>query len=791
LDGVDEALRWHVDPALLAHPPSPLVRIVVSARTLVDDSGPESWAERLGWDADDCKIVSLTALTIDGVHEVLQRVNRASNQVAGDAQVVAELYRLTEGDPLLLRMYVEYLQSHARGASLAGLADFRPGLAGYFKKWREDHERMVGQERAQGARLLLHLLAASLGPMSRDDIQQVAAGQSALDGESLEEALAAIDRLVIGDGKVQGYTLSHPRLANYFWEEVFTDTDRRGWDRRFSDWFDRTEALPTDALPSYVVRWRRPHLERAGAKVQQLAKLVSRRWFEAWTTLDGFHATGFREDVEAVWKALEVTLGAAGTTAEGRDGVLAGEQLRCALCVASVRSMATNIPRGLVKALAESGVWTTSQAFATAQSMAAWRRADAALAIVPLAEDHLRDDIVADILATTREIEDTSWRNRCLVGLVPYLHPRVRESLVGDLMARRCDLPPGQRALIVAGVLAEVAGEKRSELLTEIVEAIRHDDAAAERSAIIARIAPHITSHFVPQVLSIAQLGEHAHPQSPLFYWRTKSIIALIPYLPEPERSKALEIAITDLHRCGAVGLAELLTMLVPIASEAQQAALIDHALHTARTEEKWLRAEILAAAAGYETGAAREGMLRQALEAARASDGSWRTKALLQVAESCQGQARSSVLREALEAARSIDDLPYAAAALLALSGRLTPPSQRALQQRLLALAAGNAVPSFTGRVIEALAPHLHSDLGQRAIEVMSAIRDPGWRAAAMEKLVDHLTADQLLSLDVGSLEGVPRSSGTPSWRRLSRQPARGPSNGRGPSSPSVRGFV
>jgi hypothetical protein len=101
-------------------------------------------------------------------------------------------------------------------------------------------------------------------------------------------------------------------------------------------------ALPLLSLPKALLR---------GA----FLSLLTNGWREAWEALEGTFA-GFLNDVEKVWNAI----GKENKEAFG-NGKLApylGREVQCALCWASVSSLARNSPPALVIELVKRKLWT-------------------------------------------------------------------------------------------------------------------------------------------------------------------------------------------------------------------------------------------------------------------------------------------------------------------------------------------------------------------------------------------------------------------------------------------------
>src|SRR5262249_48637420 len=109
LDALDEA-AWEIGPDLFPSVPPPGVRIIVSARLLAGDADTSDWLRRLGWERQRRAYAQeLRTLTQDGLVEVLRSMGAPLDQLRDQRELIQELFRLTEGDPLLIRLFVEAL----------------------------------------------------------------------------------------------------------------------------------------------------------------------------------------------------------------------------------------------------------------------------------------------------------------------------------------------------------------------------------------------------------------------------------------------------------------------------------------------------------------------------------------------------------------------------------------------------------------------------------------------------------------------------------------------------------
>jgi Domain of unknown function (DUF4062)/AAA ATPase domain len=234
LDGLDEAADWRAGAEMFPAMPPKGLRVVVSARNLPVD-GENSWLRRLGWTRPGvAQTLDLGVLTLEDIQDVL---NNSSRSVFGNDQELAPaLYRASNGDPLIISLYLEDArrQLTAKGSHdlPMSLGQVTPGLTGYFNSWWEDQRELWGKEafeRERETQVVLDLLACALGPVSLEDVRQVAPADSGLGSSRIVEAtLKLLERFIVGDGRKQGFVFSHPRLAAHFHGRLSSDERQSG-----------------------------------------------------------------------------------------------------------------------------------------------------------------------------------------------------------------------------------------------------------------------------------------------------------------------------------------------------------------------------------------------------------------------------------------------------------------------------------------------------------------------------------------------------------------------------------
>jgi hypothetical protein len=148
LDGLDEAANWEAGADLFPQNPPPGVRAVVSVRDSAGEAGASPWLRRLGWEKlGKALAFGLDLLTGKGVAEALSQMGFPLDRLSGRVDIVAELHRLSEGEPLLVRLYVDDLWSRGEEAVRLAPEDLQtipPGLEAYVNRWWDDQRRLWG-----------------------------------------------------------------------------------------------------------------------------------------------------------------------------------------------------------------------------------------------------------------------------------------------------------------------------------------------------------------------------------------------------------------------------------------------------------------------------------------------------------------------------------------------------------------------------------------------------------------------------------------------------------------------
>lgn len=408
IDGLDEAADLQLAPILFPQEPPPGLLIVLSTREMAGWE-PERWLRQLGLKPEQVVPMSLDFLEREGITEVLGRLQPPLDRLASEPRVVDELYRLTEGDPLLLKLYLDKVSKHTRPEALPEqLRGLDPGLEGFFQDWWHEQQRLWGSQassRGSAVNELLGLLSHAFGPLKREELLGLLRSWSGLD---LDETLQQVERLLVGDGRQQGLTFTHPRLANYFEARVGPD-ERRKQAAKFLEWGESTlDALKAGRMtpkevPSYLVRYHGAHLEREARGPEAFLPLVSAAWLQAVEVHERSH-TGFLNDVERARKALHRS--SRERISRGLPPALA-EEVRCGLARSTVHSLAGNLSPTLIRAFLSMGRWTLEDAHSSTRNIPdAEARVDALLVLAERAPESQRDTYLHEALTVVRAQKD-------------------------------------------------------------------------------------------------------------------------------------------------------------------------------------------------------------------------------------------------------------------------------------------------------------------------------------------------------------------------------------------------
>jgi hypothetical protein len=375
LDGLDEAVDKDVFRGLLPTNPPRSLRVVLAARPQAAlGTEEDGWRAQLGFGVLAPRarrallhVEPLDRLNAEHIHAIVVPVVSGIIETTFVSQTADELFRLSDGEPFILALYLQRLVDtcpHDGAIMLGRLRNLEPGLGACLRDWWNEQSTLWTEERVdeQAAVAVLAILAVAHGPMAVDEIQAVVG--LPLSGYAIRGALIHLNRFVIATSGGQRVTVFHERLAEFVTTVLISKADLEALEQRFVDWI-LTAASPTEdvgkPVPEYVLRHTGSHLHGRVVDLGRLTPLLSRTRANAWLKLEGNHS-GFIEDVNGiVHRAMEIYRTSNHQDSRSRAFLTAVD---AALVRSSAISVAESLPHALLPVLVCDRIWTSAQALA-------------------------------------------------------------------------------------------------------------------------------------------------------------------------------------------------------------------------------------------------------------------------------------------------------------------------------------------------------------------------------------------------------------------------------------------
>lgn len=452
IDGLDESAaaenQW---AGVLPTVPPPGLRVALSARAEPGRDAHAAWLARLGWSPSSPLVTtrSLDVLDRAGVADVLARAGLAPRERPDD-DLTDEVLRLTEGDPLVLGLYVEALRRSGHRVRPSELREVKPGLDGWFLRWWREQRQLWGDRQPQTeplVRALLRLLAVAEGPLRDADLAALAPAELS-DGIPLDAALAPLARLVIGDARREGIMLGHPRLGEFLRAELLGADDVESTRSRFLDW-GRTQLarlrggeMRPEQAPVYLVRYLGRLIARAPGDFESTLALLGDEWRRAHAAVDR-DDDGFLADVERAGRAASVR--DADLASRGAPAACFSTEVGAALCSCSARAIHQSILPELGAALVRAGQWTLERGIAHVRAIDEPSQRTKGFGDLARVLDGAERDRMLRLAGREADVLDPTEKAHALCALLEYLPGPEREAAVAEVDRIAAGQPPEVR----------------------------------------------------------------------------------------------------------------------------------------------------------------------------------------------------------------------------------------------------------------------------------------------------------------------------------------------------------
>ncbi|WP_227243303.1 trypsin-like peptidase domain-containing protein [Paraburkholderia caribensis] len=753
IDGLDEAAGWRLPLTLLPDVPPPGLRIVVSARERAGDRGAEGWLRQLGWERSDPPPARLAVdrLNDAGVGEVLRSMDPRFAD-ADNAEVAAQVARLSGGDPWIVKLYAEDLREDdgsTRRLRAEDLAHLQPGFAAFFGDWLRDQKNIW--ERRQhpiddmSLDAVLAILACAQGPLRHNELARIYRYRRGPDFVLSREDIEPVNRFILGDGNVSGYVLAHPKFAEFLRDEHFDDAmplhkAREAilrWGRdTLSDL--ETETLAPASCPAYLLTHLGQHLVDAQAPAEDFMRLVEQGWLGAWYRAEGSYR-GFSLDVRRAVNAIEGD--------DRHDERRWAWQLRCHMAMSSIVSTGNQIPGWLIAACVKAGRLTGHQGLYLLEQRALQAQplslgehesqSSHAAALVALAgawpQTPERIEGIGQILRALASIKSEFARAEALVGLAPVLpDPLVRDAL-GVALSIGYD---HSRAKALAALLPSMSPDLRAEAMRRVLTST----ASGIASSTIGLLSQSMPAELRSRTLAVVQAEAEAQGGAEGL---ARALLNAADCVPEAASQAFIGcLAVSDEQLRG-----RMLTTLIPHLPDSRLADALTASLAIGPIGPRWSAFSALIPRLPVSLRPiATQKVLQWDAPYQRAS-------ALGALASQVDDtRERALLFSKAVEAVDAVGD----DAKLLRLLPELASIAPSAGEGEKLLVRALRAIESIgsvgsndsqrsKAYAIESIAEHLPDALFEKALRMSMAIEDEGTRASALNKLM-RLVPDALV---------------------------------------------
>lgn len=487
-------------------------------------------------------------------------------------------------------------------------------------------------------------------------------------------------------------------------------------------------SLPDDGYSHAHLTW---HMERAGqaAAVHVLLKEQTRDgrngWYVACERLGLIQV--FVGDVRRAWELA-------------RQAEDAGLECRYALMMASLGSLASNIPTTMLVHAVNDGVWTLPHGLAYArQKVDVSQRSEALRELAMLIQEGpVRQDILLEALGAARQCKREVDRIDRLSELIGCLSGELKEVVLQESLDTALKIGDDKiRSSALMKLSRYFDGEKRDVVLRDALAAADRIKNRDDLAKILNDLAGHFSGEMHDRLLGealyiarkesnpfvLAKLARQLEGEDQEVVLREVVDIAKHEFLNEGSRAVILS------------SLAGLLSgeLLQDVLNEARQIRAVG--------EDAWVLNEV----GGKLSGDLRESVLMEALDTIRKIEPEAdRAHLLISLGKQLGGDSRESVLREALAAARKIEDEHKRASALDRLANQMDGESQKVIFQDALKFVQSIQDEDERSAVLSILAGQLSEDHRGAALHVAldaaRRIRNAYHRATALSVLAGRL---------------------------------------------------
>jgi hypothetical protein len=319
----------------------------------------------------------------------------------------------------------------------------------------------------------------------------------------------------------------------------------------------------------YDEPFTRPHWQGWLDRLRRIRRVRTHNWSENIWYLAHEHVgdtSSYLNDVNRAWRFAEET-----SQREIEQGKLAGGlglETRYALLIASVNSLAGNIPPPLLAALVEKKVWSEAEGLAYARQVPNLGHRTKALAgLAPYLSGSKKKQALSEVLAAAQAIQSLHSRAQMLTELLPNLPESLREPAARQALAGLPDADGSSEGATTRKFLIP-------EWMLELRRGMEESELERFRDELLAELDP-----LKPKGMLLVKSGFliELPDESP----RALVLARLVAYLPEPLKTETLRQALESLS---AIESTRVRTRVFEELSPHLPATLRQQAIEAART---------------------------------------------------------------------------------------------------------------------------------------------------------------------------------------------------------------
>jgi hypothetical protein len=753
IDGIDESLGDSFHARWFSKDPGSQLKLLLSARWKSGDEDSHGWVERLRWENTKVRTHELPLVSLEGVEEALVGIGTPDDLQVLRPDLASRVYQLSQGEPLVIRYYVEDIWKARRDGSrltVGDLENMKPGFDSFFRHSLKEQQtlwessgRRFEQEKVDA---VLAVLACAHGRLRDIDlIELLEAAGAGVKASRLADQLEPISRFIIGfdraERKSAGYILSHFKLGLYLREEHFDYHYIEQIEAAFVKWGRHKVSLLNSGdlnaadLPQYLLQYYAQHLRDLDGSADDFCALLASGWRRSWQLFEAGYR-GYSRDVTTVYRAL--------TELKNDENKLFVSRFHCQLILCSIHSIGSQTPWRVLVAGVRTGVLTYFDALHWLEFAGTLRRALALASLIPYVHGEIRADLLAEVISAIpasavacagQPFPDENSLPEIIAGIAPHLSDtQVREVLtkisgIDDALI--------QAAAAVA-LMPKLTPAERHRVARQLLARAKGVDRGAIRHTIIGTISPYLPprrANYI--VLAEARLVARRVLLAPNEIAYANVFALLLSRCPPSKRVKPLSTFLTALSDSNARLTAESIAAIAPHFP----AELLPEALRLVNSIDKddlYEKITTLVTLTAHMPLQQRRSVLEEALRETRQIEYEFpRVLCLVQIALSHEGDERQRLLIEAQGEAEKIGWGDDRAAAYACLAEHLQDQQLRDLVSKALSQGREIGWDIHRHEALETLSKYCEADDVSQALLQARAIDDGTEMAHSLTRIV------------------------------------------------------